>query len=82
MVGNDYYNAGSGLLNYMWGASSYADLVAFQAGTRQEAHSVAINPMIANGGGGTTLGSTTGPQPGPTAYHLGVGSPALGAGID
>ena len=82
MVANDYYNSGSGSTNYMWGTNSYANLVGFQTGTWQEAHSVAINPVIVNAGGGTTLGSTTGPQPGPTAYNLGVGSPVIGAGVN
>ena len=82
MVANDYYNAGNGSTGYMWGSNSYANLVGFQAGTGQESRSVAINPLISNAGGGTTIGSTAGPQPGPAAYRLGVGSPVIGAGVN
>ena len=81
MVANDYYNAGSGSTGYMWGSSSYANLAAFQSGTWQEANSIATNPLVVNAGGASIIGSTTGPQPGPAAYHLGVGSSAIGAGI-
>ncbi len=82
MVANDYFNAGSGSTGYMWGSTAYSNLAAFQAGTWQEGGSVAVNPGVLNAGGGTTLGSTTGPQPGPTAYRLGVGSPASGTGVN
>ena len=82
MVANDYFNAGNGSTNYMWGQTSFGDLVGFQAGTWQEAQSVAINPVIKTAGGGTTLGSTTGPQPDPAAYRLGIGSPVIGAGVN
>ena len=82
MTGNDYYNAGSGTTNYVWGSSTYANLPAFQSGTWQEANSVSANPRLANAGGGTTIGSTTGPQPGPAAYRLRQGSPAAGTGVN
>ncbi len=82
MAGNDYFNAGSGATNYVWASSTYATLPAFQAGTWQEAKSVSTNPMLVNAGGGVTIGSTTGPQPGPAAYRLKQGSPSVGAGVN
>ena len=82
MMGNDYYNAGTGTTNYVWGGSSYATLAGFQAATWQESSSVSTNPMLMNAGGGGTIASTTGPQPGPAAYRLRQGSPAVGTGIN
>ena len=82
MTGNDYYNAGTGTTSYAWGSSSYATLPAFQSGTWQEAGSVSTNPMLTNAGGGGTIGSTTGPQPGPPAYRLRQSSPAAGTGVN
>ena len=82
MTGNDYYNAGTGTTNYAWGGSSFATLAAFQAGTWQEANSASTNPLLMSAGAGGTIGSTTGPQPGPAAYRLRQGSPALGTGIN
>ncbi len=82
MTGNDYFNAGSGTTNYVWGGSAYAALPAFQSGTWQEANSVSTDPMLANAGGGVIIGSTTGPQPGPAGYRLRQGSPAVGTGVN
>ncbi len=82
MTGNDYYNAGTGTTDYVWGGSTFATLAAFQSGTWQEANSVGTNPLLMNAGGGGTIGSTTGPQPGPAAYRLRPGSPAVGTGVN
>ncbi len=82
MTGNDYYNAGTGTTNYVWGSGTYANLPAFQSGTWQETNSASANPMLTNAGGGLTIGSTTGPQPGPAAYRLRQGSPAVGTGVN
>lgn len=82
MTGNDYYNAGTGTTNYVWGSSAFASLAAFQSGTWQEANSVSTNPLLMSAGGGGTIANTTGPQPGPFAYRLRQGSPAIGTGIN
>ena len=68
--------------NNTGGTAVYATLSAFQTGSSQELGSIIGNPLFANAGNGGTIGSFTGPQPGPSAYQLGTGSPGLGAGVN
>ena len=82
MTGNDYYNAGTGTTNYVWGSGAYATLSAFQSGTWQEANSVSTDPTLLNAGGGGTIGGATGPQPVRDRARLRQGSPAVGTGTN
>ena len=76
---NLYFSHTNAAVTYRNGGNSYTTLAAYQAATGQEANGLNTNPMLANPGGGGTVGYGNALS-GLTAYQLIAGSPALAAG--
>ena len=83
-IDHNVFYGGATNQNWRIGGTAYPSISAYRAATGYDTQSLTSDPSLVNGGGRRTLSWTpalhNGPQPGPAAYALAAGAPAIGAG--